>query len=59
VPAKHKPADGDVERLLDQAVEQGFSRHCSDPLVMSRVAGALTGHDLRRPTQRARVRAAA
>ena len=31
-----------AERLVRQAVEQGKGRRCSDPIVMARIAAALT-----------------
>jgi hypothetical protein len=35
--------DADVQRLVDQAGEQGFPPTCSDPVVMSRITVALNG----------------
>ncbi len=42
--------DDDVQRLVDQAVEQGFPEKCSDPVTMARIASALNGHTPQKKT---------
>jgi hypothetical protein len=50
---RDQESDPAVERLIDQAEEQGFGRKCSDPVTMARIAAALTGSEMR-PAKRSR-----